>query len=186
MPTARVKFTSDYLVETFRRYRQQEHAGRVFPVVRVFMAGACVLIGLSSFYGGNPAIGLICLAACVFFVFFNRIADWRTRHVQRSSPDRDNDLAIEFTEAGVHIHSPTYDTRFEWSVFTSVAHFRDGFLIFRGPRSFQWIPALSLGGASQVVELETLLRANVREHRIIQPCAAPESSGAERRSAESR
>lgn len=172
MPTARIRFTSDFRVEAFQRYRRQ-HRGRYLGLaVKLFALPIFALSALALFWQGLFAIGLYFLAGCMFLYFAHYMDAWYIRWSFRKSPYRDDNITIDFTDAGFHVHSPIQDVKLQWSVFTRVIHFGDGFLLFQGPRAFNWIPLTSLGSASQVAELETLLRSKVRDHRIIKPCVA--------------
>jgi len=90
----------------------------------------------------------------------------------KKSPYLDDDVVIEFTDAGFHAHSSKQDTKLQWSAFTKVAHFSDGFLLFQGPKFFNWIPFSSLESPSQAVELATLLRSKITEHKVVEPSTA--------------
>jgi hypothetical protein len=173
MPIANIHFTSDFLVEAFQRYRRQHRGRSVILAIRLLAFPVLALVALALFWQGDIAEGLYFAAFIVFLFFAHHIDSWLIRRTFRKSPYRDDHLTIEFSEAGFHTHSPIQDTKLQWSVFTRVTHFRDGFLLFQGPKAFNWIPVSSLESATQVAELETLLRSRVQEHRIIQPCVVP-------------
>lgn len=175
MPTASIKFTSDYLVEACRRYRRQ-HRGRYASLALKLLALALLApVAVWLVKQGHIAVGVVFAALGVFMFLAHHVDHWLARRSFRRSPYRDEDLTIEFSEAGFHAQSPKQDVRLRWSAFTTVAHFSDGFLLFQGPKLFTWIPLSSLARASESAELDALLRARIPEHRIVEP-AGPRAS----------
>lgn len=86
------------------------------------------------------------------------------------SPFRNDQLTIQLDEEGFHAFSSKQDVKLSWEVFTRVAHFRDGFLLFQGPKMFNWIPFSSLDHCD-IAELDALLRRKVQEHKIVEQAA---------------
>jgi hypothetical protein len=173
MPTASIKFTSDFLIEAFRRYRRQHRGRYVGLAIKLLALVLLAPIAVFMFWQEHVLFGVFFAALGVFMFFAHHVDYWLARRSFRKSPYRDEDMIIEFSDAGFHARSPKQDTRLQWSAFTRVAHFRDGFLLFQGPRFFNWIPVSSLGSPSQAAELAALLRSKIAEHRIVEPCAAP-------------
>lgn len=175
MPTASIKFTSDFLIEAFQRYRRQHRGRYVGLAIKLLALAGLAPIAIWMFWQGHIVIGILFAALSVFMFFAHHIDFWLARRSFRKSPYRDEDVTIELTEAGFHARSPKQDTKLQWSAFTKVAHFKDGFLLFQGPSFFFWIPLSSLAGASEAGELQAILRSKISEHKIVEPAAAPKS-----------
>ena len=180
MPTASVKFTPDFLVEALQRYRRQHRSRYVGLAIKLVALALLAPLAIWMFWQGHVLIGIFFAALGVCMFFAHHVDYWVARRSFRKSPYRDEDVTIQFSEAGVHALSPKQDTNLQWSVFTKVAHFRDGFLLFQGPKSFNWIPLSSLGNASQAAELESLLRSKIPVHNIVDQSAAPYPATASR------
>lgn len=175
MPTASIKFTSDYLIEALQRYRRQ-HRGRYFDLtIKLLALVILVPLAIWSFWHGYIAFAVFFMALGVLMFIAHHADYWLVRRSFRKSPFRDEDATLEFTEAGLHARSPKRDIKIQWSAFTKVAHFRDGFLLLQGPWHFNWIPLSSLAAPSEADELEAILRAKIHEHRMVEGGAAPNS-----------
>jgi hypothetical protein len=173
MTTASIKFTSDFLVEAFQRYRRQHRGRYVGLAIKLLALALLAPIAIWMLWQGNVVIGVFFAALSVFMFFAHHVDYWLARRSFRKSPYRDEDVVIEFSDAGFHARSPKQDTKLQWSAFTRVAYFKDGFLLFQGPKLFNWIPLSSLDGPSQATELGALLRSKILEHKIVEQCAAP-------------
>jgi len=168
MPTASIKFTSDHLVAALQRYRQQHRGRHVGLVIKLFALVILAPIALWLLREGYIMTGVLFLALCPFVFVAHHLDYWLARRSFSKSPYRDQDVTIEFTDQSFHSRSPKEDCKLQWSVFTKVVHFRDGFLLFQGPRSCSWIPLASLGNPAQAVELDALLRAKITEHKVVE------------------
>ena len=158
------------------RYRRQHRGRRIGFLIKLFALALLAPITVWMFWKEQIVIGLFFTMLSVFMFFAHHIDYWLARRSFRKSPFRDDEVTIEFSDAGVHALSPKQDSKLQWSVFTKVAHFRDGFLLFQGPKFFNWIPQSSLGSSSQVAELEALLRSKIVEHRVVENGASSERS----------
>jgi hypothetical protein len=180
MTAATFKFTADFLIETFRRFRLQ-HGGRwVMAAVKVLAVLLSAPLGIWALREGQVLLGIFFLVLCVLMFFAPHMDYWLVRRSFRQSPFRGEDVRIEFSDSGFHATSPKQDIKLQWSAFTRVVHFKDGFLLFHGPRSFNWVPVSSLAGLSDIAELEALLRSKIADHRIVEPVAPPNGSSATR------
>ena len=173
MPKARIKFTADFLIEAFRRYRRQHRGRRAGLAVKVLGLLIFVPCAVALLCQGHLFLGIFLAFFSVFMFFAHRVDYWRARRAFRKSPFRDEEVAVELSEAGYHTLSPKHEMTLQWSAFTRVSHFRDGFLLFEGPAVFRWLPLSSLEDPSQAAELEALLRAKIPEHRIVERAAVP-------------
>ena len=168
MPTATFKFDSDYLVEARKRYKRQQWSRWLPLPLRLLVVVIFVAAGVWMLRKGDVVFGLFVVSYGAFLALAHHVDYWLARRSFRKSPFRDEVVTIEFAEAGVHSQSSKHDSQVQWSAFTKVAHFRDGVLVFLGPKRFDWIPFSSLSGANDAAELEALLRAKIQEHRIVE------------------
>lgn len=167
MATASIKFSGDFVVEAWRLYRAQHRWRWVVLTARIAPAVLFGSVGVWSWFQGDWLLSLLLLGFCAFVFCTRWIGEWWTRWSFRKSPYCDEDLTIELTEAGFHAWSAKQDARLQWSAFTKVAQFGHGFLLFQGPRLFNWIPVTALGDPSQVHDLEALLRSKISEYRVV-------------------
>jgi hypothetical protein len=167
MPIASIQYDSDFYIESLKRYRLQ-HGGRRFGLVVKFL-GIIILtpVAVSLFWQGYYFWGLVITALVILAFISHRIDYWIIRRAFRKSPFRDELVIIEFTESGFHATSPIQDIKLQWPAFTKVVHFPDGFLLFQGPRTVNWIPFSAIPDMQQAQELENLLRAKVGNHQLI-------------------
>jgi len=175
MPTASIKFTSDFLIAALQRYRRQHRGKYVGLAIKLVALALLAPLAIWMFWHGHVVIALFFAALSIFMFLAHHVDYWFARRSFRKSPYRDEDVTIEFSDAGFHARSPKQDTKLQWSAFTRVSHFRDGFLLFQGPKFCNWIPLSSLSSPSEAAELETLLRSKIQDHRIVEPGAAPNS-----------
>lgn len=173
MPTASIKFTSDFLITAFQRYRRQHRGRYIGLAIKLLALSLLAPLAFLMFWQGHIVIGVFFAVLSVFMFLAHHVDYWLARRSFTKSPYRDEDVLIEFTDAGVHTCSPTQDTKLQWYAFTKVAHFRDGFLLFQGPNCFTWIPFSSLGSPLQAAELSALLRSKITEQKIVEPSVAP-------------
>jgi YcxB-like protein len=174
MPTATIKFTSDFLTVALQRYRTQRLGRYVGLAIRLIIALAVLApLAIWMFWQGQGLFGIFFGMMGVFMFFTHHVDNWFARRAFAKSPFCNEQVVIEFSDAGMHARSPKQETKLQWPAFTRVAYFKDGFLLFQGPKSFNWISLSSLGSPEQVAELATLLRANIPDHKIVEPGAVP-------------
>jgi hypothetical protein len=180
MTAASVQFTDDFVVDALRHYRLQHRARRPMIALKVLMTLPLAALAIFGFIHGPFGLGLFFVGLCLLLLFGHHIDLCLARRSLRKWAFRDETVTIDFTDDGFHARSPKQETMLRWSSFTRAVHFRDGFLLFHGPASFHWIPATSLACPSDVSTLERLLRDKIAEHKIVEPCAAPNGGPATR------
>lgn len=175
MVTATIKCTIEFIADAQRHFERtlRPAVGRFTPWI------ACVLFGIPLIYWGFSenqwGIGF---TGVIFFVV-TPYALWMFKRRQRQSwlksPFLNDVLVMEFNESALHTTSTLTDGTVNWAVFKKVAHFKDGFLLLQEANAFHWIPVTALADASQVLELEGLLRSKIAEHIVIEPLAVRQS-----------
>ena len=170
MPKASILFDSDFLVAAFTRYRRQ-HRGRLL-IAGIKIIGAVVFVAAATilFWAGKPFEAFLAVLFVGLIVASNSLNRWQVKRGMAKSPFRNDQLTIQLDEKGFHAFSSKQDVKLSWEVFTRVAHFSDGFLLFQGPKMFNWIPFSSLDSCD-IAELDALLRRKVQEHKIVEQAA---------------
>lgn len=172
MPTARIRYDAEFLGAALKRFRRQHPARIVSTLVRsaggiIFGAAAVFL-----FWIGQPMEALIALLIFLLAIFAGTINQWLVRRSMAKSPFNGDELTINFGVDGFHAFSKKQDVKLRWEVFTRVAHFRDGFLLFQGPKLFNWIPFSAIQD-SAIQDLDNLLRKHIKEHKIVEQKSTP-------------
>src|SRR5688572_9933697 len=144
MPTASIKFTSDFLTEAMKRYRRVHRSRYVILAIKLMAVTLLVPLAGWMFWKDQLLVGVFLAALSGFMFVAHRVDYWLACRTFRKSPYRDDELTIEFTDAGFHAYSSKQDMALQWSVFTRMVEFRDGFLLFQGPTFYNWIPLSSL------------------------------------------
>lgn len=149
-----------------KRIRAQSRTKVLGLVIKLTALAILAPMAFWLFHRGFRATG-ICFAIVGVFMFFAHHVDlwWAKRSFQKS-PFLDDVLRIEFTAEGFHAKSEKQEVKLNWSVFTKVAHFSDGFLLFQGPKMANWIPLSSLESPAQSRDLERLLREKIKDHVV--------------------
>ncbi len=168
VPVANIRYDADFLDIAFKRYRRQHPA---WPAV-LFIKAAGLLVLMPAaillFWTGEPMPALVALAFSILILSSGLLERWRLKWAIAKSPFKDDDLRITFSADGFHASSPKQDVKLTWPIFTRVAHFKDGFLLFQGPKLFNWIPFSALE-PSGLEELENLLHTHIKKHKVIKP-----------------
>ena len=163
-PTARISFAPDYMVEAHARYRQQREGKWILNGLRMFAIVGFTLFVLGAISLQNYAIAVFFAAFTLLLIVAQYFDNWRIRHALNSSPHANEELTIEFSDAGYHAWPELQDVHFRWSVFTKVVHFKDGMPLAQGPKMFHWIPISAFAGQSAIEQVERLLRAYIAHH----------------------
>lgn len=172
MPRATLVYTSEYLLEAHHRYHQQGAAKFFFLAAKVLGIAFFIPQAVWNFEQGRQTNAMISIGMILLFWFLHSIVSWFAQWSFQKRPYYGQTLVVEFSDEGFYGRAETMEIRLPWPAFRKVVHFRDGFLIFQGPKSFNWIPVTALENPSQTAELEALLRTKIPRHKIIAPCVS--------------
>lgn len=175
MPVATFRYTDEYFLEAQMRFKHQSRGTLVARWVLVgyllltFLGAVC--LGVYSDTLGQTMLTLLPIGGVVAiaFPFRGRLERWLTLHAFRQSSSRNQLVRVEIGADGCRMRGAIISADFAWAAFIRVVQFRDGFLLFQGPKSIYWIPARYLEDAAAVAELEALLDDNIEEHTVIEP-----------------
>lgn len=167
MTVAVFKFDEEFLVAAFRHYRRQHRARWVFLVLKLLAILLVAAIGCWALYHEHtlPGVTLLCLSFLLCFV--HHVDDWWVRRTVRKSPFLNEVLHVEMDDVSFRVTSPKQDVKLQWTIFTRVVHFPDGFMLFQGPRLINWIPLTALVPPADRAGIETLLRSKIQQHQVI-------------------
>jgi hypothetical protein len=82
----------------------------------------------------------------------------------KKSPWTGSRMNTTLSEDGMHITSDKSDVFLKWSAFTKALRFNDGFLLFQGPRVFNWLPKSALTEGSEQ-DVDSLLKENIKNYK---------------------
>jgi hypothetical protein len=121
------RYTPDRLTETLRRYRRQhQRFGNWFLwLPAVFMAPG----GIALICAGEWFWGLWSIAVAVLIPASPWISEWMARRSFQESPFCNEDVIQRFDAGGFYGSTGKSEARLQWSAFTQVVHFPDGFLL---------------------------------------------------------
>lgn len=121
-------------------------------------------MGLVLFaYKGRLAMAAICMG--VFALLLGWPNAWLTRRNFSKSPFFNDEIDFSVSESGTHVVSRDSEVRLGWSNYTGARRFKDGLLLFQGPRVFNWLPDTAAADASSIAAVQELARAHIRDYR---------------------
>lgn len=145
-------------------------------IAKVFIIILSALIGALQFVLGNIGAGVIFGGVCLFFLSIPFLWDWHAGRLWRESSLRDETLLVSFSGEGLHFRSSKHESRLQWSLFTKVVQFKDGFLLFESTSSFYWLPVTAFGSLSDVTEFQAIMIAKIADTMVMEPIAALKDS----------
>lgn len=158
-------FSEEFLIEATRRYRRQLAWRRIFYGLKSVLAFLLLAFGTLLVVMAKWSLFVpFAIFAAVLFVGWP-IDVWFMRRRFRNSPFHNDEIAITFSDEGLHVTGRSSDTRSSWSLVTKVRRFHDGFLLFQGPYVFHWLPDTAATDPTDVSGLEKLVRAHVQDVR---------------------
>lgn len=158
---ARIQITPEFIVESLRRHRLQRKHGFAWMCFRLFGAAVFFACAVGGLLISNFFVFAFCLAFGLAAVFPTKIDDLLAAYNMRKSPYNGEDLNIFISDLGYHAVSELQDVTLKWGSFTHWVRFDDGALIYRGPKSFHWLPQSSLIVSSDLNALFLLLESKL-------------------------
>jgi hypothetical protein len=167
MVVAEFKLTENLLTQEFRRYRRQ-HRGR-FVMLAIKVLALLILAPIATLLcsDGYILVGVLFAVLAVFMLFAHWVDHWWARRAFRKSPFRDTHVRIEFREDGFYLRTDKSEGRLDWSLFSRVVRFADGFLLLRKSKGYSWIPLDSLTAPSAASDLEEFLKRKITEYKVV-------------------
>lgn len=153
-----------YYVEGFKRYRSSFSKVFRYSAIVIKVLGLLLLSfgAWVSFNNADYLIGAVCIAAVLVIIFSTKIDHYILRRNIKKSPYRNDDLVLTFTGDGLHTKSEMIDMKLSWSAFTKVKAVKGGFLLFQGPKFYNWLPDENISDETQLTSVKELLEKNVQ------------------------
>ncbi|GHA13934.1 hypothetical protein GCM10008090_24640 [Arenicella chitinivorans] len=150
-----------YYVEGFKRYRKTKPLRHVFLLIKLlgltlFSFLIWVLISEKVF-----SFAAIIFAMCLIIVFSYKIDHLVIKRNVRNSPYGNEDAVLTFSEHGLYSKSDKAEVKLGWDVFTKAIRVKDGFLLFQGPKHYNWLPDNKLTNHAQLDQIRELFEKNV-------------------------
>ncbi|HMB52317.1 MAG TPA: YcxB family protein [Thermoanaerobaculia bacterium] len=157
----RYRLDLDHLMASTTRYQRvrwsQRFMKRSLPIAGVLF----VAVGGFALWHGEWVLGAATLLIGGFYLSMTRFSRWNTRFINRKSPHFDDDFVLRLGEEGVRSTGTNSELQVAWPAVTEAWRFREGLLLFHGPRQFFWLPdSAAVGDARR--EAERLLDAHVQ------------------------
>src|SRR5262245_26506461 len=172
----RIHADEEFYVTAYERYRRQHWCYRwLRPASFLALLALVALISVSK---GVPAEGLyigvfillVLGAASIFSASLDRAV---SRRRIRKIPTLNDDWIIRLSDDGMSSSGRRGEGRLDWSCFSTVRRFADGFLLFQGPQLFHWFPDGARTQPALPSEVDDLVRRHVPDYRDVGRRTAP-------------
>lgn len=170
--TTTVVLTPEHYVEALKRCRSQHFGRRIWRWVRYAVALVFLLVALGGLaapqsHMSASKLGLAgFMLALAFFMFFpHKIDDFFARRSFLKSPHCNIRQTMRFTDHGLYSSSEVQEGTLKWTAFSRAVIFKDGILIFQGPKLAHWIPDSGLEDSADSAKLRSLVKSKL-ETRI--------------------
>ena len=167
------RFDEQFLIDGLKKYRRQHAIRKTWFVSKIILSILFVTLAIISAYHGDYKLIFFFAAVIIIMVYGHEIDYLLIKYRSRKSPHVNQDVEITLSENGFHAVSSKYETKAKWSIFTKAVAFRDGFLLFQGPRLFNWLP-LNRISEGTVEELIDLIKNNINQYNIIEQVNKPD------------
>lgn len=155
-----------YFEDAFVHYRRQIRWVRWAWIAGWILAPILGVAAAAKFASTGSAVGFVPFAFVLFSLLASRIDRWRVRRHARRLPQCGHLASITLSDEGMSSSMPHADGQLKWQSFSKARRFRDGLMLFIGPRMYQWLPdAAAETGAAEIAE--QLARKNVSDFRLM-------------------
>ncbi len=172
MVEATYRVTPSHVFDGRRRYRRQGLGYWPILAFKVVVVSILIALGFRAFEDAPKRLaGFYTFLAVI--VCFGRVADrWAAHRLFRNLPNRNEEVRLEFDDSGLRTRTAREESELPWSAFTAVAHFKDGFLLFRSRSAYFWIPVTAFRDEAALTHWERCL-ATIRRRRVIRRIVSP-------------
>lgn len=161
------KFDEQFLIDGFKKYRQQHAIRNTWFVLKIILSILFVVLAITSAYHGDYKLIFFFAAVIIIMLYGHKIDYFVIKYRCRKSPHVNEYVEISLNENGLQAVSSKSETKAKWSIFTKAVVFRDGFLLFQGPGLFTWLPLNKISEGT-VGELSGLIKDNINNYNIIE------------------
>lgn len=163
----RFRFSEDYLLASFLRYRRQVWWRRPFQALKWVLAIPSAAGMLVFAYMGFVVPAAIFGAILGSLLLGWPIDAWILRRRFRKSPYHNDEIAFTLSASGAHALGRTSEVRIDWQTFTKARRFDDGLLLFQGPALFNWLPDSAASESETASYAAELARLHVKDYRDV-------------------
>ncbi len=161
------KFDDQFVVDGFKRYGRQHAVRNTWYVSKIVLSLVFILLSLGSIYHGDYKLVIFFSIVIILMLYGHKIDYLLIKYHSRKSPHINEHVEITLNENGFQAISSKSETKTKWSAFTKAVAFNDGFLLFQGPRFFNWLP-LNKISEGNVEKLSDLIRTNIKKYKTIE------------------
>lgn len=161
------KLDDQFLVDGFKKYREQHAIQKTWFVSKIILSFVFLILSLVSLYHGDYKLIFFFAVVVLLMLYGHKIDYLLIKYRSRKSPHINEYVEVTLSENEFHTISSKSETKAKWSIFTKAVAFRDGFLLFQGPRLFNWLPSNKIYEGT-VEELIDLIRNNVKNYNVIE------------------
>jgi hypothetical protein len=118
-------------------------------------------------YHGDYKLVFFFAVVIILMLYGHKIDNFIIKYRNRKSPHINEYVEITLSENGFQAVSSKSETKAKWSIFTKAVAFRDGFMLFQGPRLYNWLPSnkISEGNIEKLIDL---IRTNIQTYKVIE------------------
>lgn len=164
------KFDNQFVVDSFNKYRRQHAIRNTWFIIKIILTFVFMILSIISIYHGDYKLVYFFAAVIILMIYGHKIDYFIIKYQNRKSPYLNEHVEIYLSENGFHAVSSKSETKAKWSIFTKAVVFRDGFLLFQGPRLFNWLPLKNISEGS-VDKLSDLIKNNIKNIKVIEQLA---------------
>lgn len=165
--TARVLFTSEHLIETLTRYRSQHLGRRIWKWFRYAAALVFLIVAVIGFFIPQYGASVFMLALAIFMFFPHKIDDFLAQRNFRKSPHYNTQQMILLSDGGLYSKSEVQESTLKWTAFSRAVIFRDGVLMFQGPKTVHWLPDRAFERERDALDLRKLVESKLPTNQAI-------------------
>lgn len=153
----------DFYIEAFKKFSLSRSKKVRYLSIFIKILAICYFVFFIAKFLSQEAyaLALLMFGLSLIVLSVDKIGQYVIKRNLRKSPHANEENIIYFSEDGFHSKSDNADTKLKWSTFTKFKRFDDGFLLFQGPKVFNWLPDTSLSDPTQLSVMETLLKKYV-------------------------
>ena len=157
----RISADEEFYLQGFKRFRSSKKLRHLFTFIKAIGLLFFALVIWVLFSKQEYGVVSLAIGFSLLIVFGHKIDEYMLKRNVRNSPHGNEELVVSFSEEGFHAESETTDMKLKWSAFTKLIRIEDGFLLFQGPKFYNWLPDKSLSDATQLEAMRKLLEKNV-------------------------
>lgn len=149
-----------YYIEGSKRYRSSLKKVFRYSIIALKILGVALLsFGVFiSTHNQNYLMLAVCGISIGFILLSSKVDCFILKRNVRKSPHYGDSLVLSFTEDDVYMKSKMVDMKLSWSAFTEARSVSDGWLLFQGPKIYNWLSNKNISDENQLLDFKKLLK----------------------------